>query len=106
MPSDLEDGSDSYGSEEEGDFEDMAADALESSPKLGDSSEGDSEGKTIKKPTDKANAKDPNRPKRKKAKRACFACQRAHLTCGKLVLNDTRLSQLCLTRVQEMNGHV
>lgn len=31
----------------------------------------------------KANAKDPNRPRRKKARRACFACQRAHLTCGK-----------------------
>lgn len=29
-----------------------------------------------------ANAKDPMRPRRKKARRACFACQRAHLTCG------------------------
>jgi hypothetical protein len=29
-----------------------------------------------------ANAKDPLRPRRKKARRACFACQRAHLTCG------------------------
>lgn len=28
------------------------------------------------------NAKDPMRPRRKKARRACFACQRAHLTCG------------------------
>lgn len=27
-------------------------------------------------------AKDPNRPRRKKARRACYACQRAHLTCG------------------------
>jgi len=27
-------------------------------------------------------SKDPNRPKRKKARRACYACQRAHLTCG------------------------
>jgi len=27
-------------------------------------------------------SKDPSRPKRKKARRACFACQRAHLTCG------------------------
>ena len=27
--------------------------------------------------------KDPARPRRKKARRACFACQRAHLTCGK-----------------------
>jgi hypothetical protein len=28
------------------------------------------------------NAKDPSRPRRKKARRACYACQRAHLTCG------------------------
>lgn len=28
------------------------------------------------------NSKDPSRPRRKKARRACFACQRAHLTCG------------------------
>lgn len=30
-----------------------------------------------------ASAKDPQRPRRKKARRACYACQRAHLTCGK-----------------------
>lgn len=30
----------------------------------------------------KRNAKDPSRPRRKKARRACHACQRAHLTCG------------------------
>lgn len=30
----------------------------------------------------KPNAKDPSRPRRKKARRACYACQRAHLTCG------------------------
>lgn len=29
-----------------------------------------------------SSAKDPSRPRRKKARRACFACQRAHLTCG------------------------
>lgn len=34
------------------------------------------------KPATKSNAKDPSRPRRKKARRACFACQRAHLTCG------------------------
>lgn len=28
------------------------------------------------------NSKDPSRPRRKKARRACLACQRAHLTCG------------------------
>ena len=38
-------------------------------------------GNSTTKPT-KSNAKDPSRPKRKKARRACFACQRAHLTCG------------------------
>jgi len=32
--------------------------------------------------TKSSNAKDPTRPRRKKARRACFACQRAHLTCG------------------------
>lgn len=32
--------------------------------------------------TKRANAKDPSRPRRKKARRACYACQRAHLTCG------------------------
>lgn len=33
-------------------------------------------------PTKSSNAKDPLRPRRKKARRACYACQRAHLTCG------------------------
>ncbi|RMZ89869.1 hypothetical protein DV736_g2907, partial [Chaetothyriales sp. CBS 134916] len=39
------------------------------------------------------NGKDPNRPRRKKARRACFACQRAHLTCG-----DERPCQRCIKR--------
>lgn len=39
------------------------------------------------------NPKDPNRPRRKKARRACFACQRAHLTCG-----DERPCQRCIKR--------
>lgn len=30
----------------------------------------------------KYDPKDPLRPRRKKARRACYACQRAHLTCG------------------------
>ena len=34
-------------------------------------------------PKKKYDPKDPSRPRRKKARRACFACQRAHLTCGK-----------------------
>ncbi|KAM5496601.1 Transcriptional regulator of nonfermentable carbon utilization [Microsporum canis] len=40
-----------------------------------------------------AKAKDPSRPKRKKAKRACYACQRGHLTCG-----DERPCQRCIKR--------
>lgn len=40
------------------------------------------QGSNDSKPTSKSNAKDPSRPRRKKARRACFACQRAHLTCG------------------------
>ena len=39
-----------------------------------------------------SSAKDPSRPRRKKARRACFACQRAHLTCGKLTICYTRCS--------------
>lgn len=34
----------------------------------------------------KLDPKDPLRPRRKKARRACFACQRAHLTCGMLYI--------------------
>lgn len=34
-------------------------------------------------------ARDPLRPKRKKARRACHACQRAHLTCG-MCTNSSR----------------
>ncbi|PVH92614.1 hypothetical protein DM02DRAFT_575535 [Periconia macrospinosa] len=40
-----------------------------------------------------SSAKDPTRPRRKKARRACLACQRAHLTCG-----DERPCNRCLAR--------
>jgi hypothetical protein len=43
-------------------------------------SEGADANSEVKKTYD---PKDPLRPRRKKARRACFACQRAHLTCGK-----------------------
>ncbi|KAF1972629.1 transcription activator of gluconeogenesis [Bimuria novae-zelandiae CBS 107.79] len=43
--------------------------------------------------TTKSNTKDPQRPRRKKARRACFACQRAHLTCG-----DERPCVRCIKR--------
>lgn len=44
-------------------------------------------------PKKKYDSKDPMRPRRKKARRACFACQRAHLTCG-----DERPCQRCIKR--------
>lgn len=44
-------------------------------------------------PKKKYDPKDPLRPRRKKARRACFACQRAHLTCG-----DERPCQRCIKR--------
>jgi hypothetical protein len=48
------------------------------------------------KPSTKSNAKDPSRPRRKKARRACFACQRAHLTCGMqcFLCNDSSTSSI------------
>ncbi|PHH86412.1 hypothetical protein CDD83_10278 [Cordyceps sp. RAO-2017] len=41
----------------------------------------------------KYDPKDPLRPRRKKARRACYACQRAHLTCG-----DERPCKRCIKR--------
>ena len=41
----------------------------------------------VKKPTNK----DPNRVKRKKARRACENCQRAHLTCSKPPLSSSAI---------------
>lgn len=58
-----------------------SADVIEH-PELMDSKgrvNGEDKTENARKPT---NAKDPSRPRRKKARRACFACQRAHLTCG------------------------
>ncbi|EPE03903.1 transcription factor [Ophiostoma piceae UAMH 11346] len=57
---------------------------------------GDSQGAAAAaaaEPKKKYDPKDPLRPRRKKARRACFACQRAHLTCG-----DERPCQRCIKR--------
>lgn len=51
-----------------------------------------------KKPSSKS--KDPSRPKRKKARRACAACQRAHLTCG-----DERPCERCIKRGLQDDCH-
>lgn len=62
-----------------GDYdEDMAAEQQKVKEEKGE----EGEQKNANGQTSKSNAKDPLRPRRKKARRACFACQRAHLTCG------------------------
>jgi len=43
----------------------------------------------------KYDPKDPLRPRRKKARRACYACQRAHLTCGMPQLLDLIHPEVC-----------
>jgi hypothetical protein len=48
----------------------------------------------LKKP--KLDPRDPLRPRRKKARRACFACQRAHLTCGRFHPTIYHDSECCL----------
>lgn len=68
--------------------EDMAAEQQTQKEQKGDGEKKDSNGQP-----NKSNAKDPLRPRRKKARRACFACQRAHLTCG-----DERPCTRCVKR--------
>ncbi|KAJ8107451.1 hypothetical protein OPT61_g8859 [Boeremia exigua] len=72
-----------------GDYDDdMAAEQQNQKEQKGDQDKKDGNGQTTK-----SNAKDPLRPRRKKARRACFACQRAHLTCG-----DERPCLRCVKR--------
>lgn len=62
-----------------------------------DSDENGKTGGAATKP--KLDPKDPLRPRRKKARRACFACQRAHLTCGMFVFasDENSLDVLCIS---------
>ena len=52
-------------------------------------SNASSDQQTLANGQSKPNPKDPLRPRRKKARRACFACQRAHLTCGQYYTHNT-----------------
>lgn len=67
--------------------DEMAAEQATDHPSAADGSPSQ------KSATGKSNAKDPMRPRRKKAKRACYACQRAHLTCA-----DERPCGRCIKR--------
>ena len=52
----------------------------------------------------KLDSKDPLRLKRKKARRACFSCQRAHLTCGMLLNLALFKDHLCQPFVAVVNS--
>lgn len=52
---------------------------------------GKAVGSTVTTTKPKLDPKDPLRPRRKKARRACFACQRAHLTCGMFAFLRTKI---------------
>ena len=54
----------------------------DSGPEQGADEMSESKNDKAKPQNGASNAKDPSRPRRKKARRACLACQRAHLTCG------------------------
>ncbi|KAK3641297.1 Transcriptional regulator of nonfermentable carbon utilization [Elasticomyces elasticus] len=89
MSPDAEDASQSPEPGFENEFDDMAVEKVER-----DSTEEKSpKGSTGSGQPTKPNLKDPSRPRRKKARRACFACQRAHLTCG-----DERPCLRCIKR--------
>ena len=81
-PDDAEDGSPSL----EPDLGDLDESGMMAEEKIerasSDEEKSPSEGHNGTGQSSKSNAKDPGRPRRKKARRACFACQRAHLTCG------------------------
>ena len=62
----------------------------------------DENGKTIVKP--KPEPKDPLRPRRKKARRACFACQRAHLTCGGFTFSSFQIRSSPEKRANHSQG--
>lgn len=53
--------------------------------KMADTQASDPAGENQGEVKKKYDPKDPLRPRRKKARRACYACQRAHLTCGKFL---------------------
>lgn len=72
----------------------MADEAANGNDNANDSGDASSDGSPVKQEQKSSAAKkDPNRVKRKKARRACAACQRAHLTCG-----DERPCERCIKR--------
>jgi hypothetical protein len=70
-------------SESENDYDDHEQLVKEEDDKMADRRATSEGAEASGEPRKKYDPKDPLRPRRKKARRACFACQRAHLTCGK-----------------------
>ena len=89
-------GSENEYSEHEPDVVDKEEDDMAEQKFRPDGEENGKDGSTVTKP--KLDPKDPLRPRRKKARRACFACQRAHLTCGMFAfLRMKSLAFLCIS---------
>ncbi|KAF2745324.1 hypothetical protein M011DRAFT_460217 [Sporormia fimetaria CBS 119925] len=94
-PPGAEDASPSSDYSEDPDGNDMAELKTENNADDADRSQKPANGKTSSTP------KDTLRPRRKKARRACIACQRAHLTCG-----DERPCKRCVQRGLPAQGCV
>ena len=94
MTSDAEDGPDSldHSHSESPAVEDRESGSDQEGAEMAEHPEIKSEGAATK----SSSAKDPLRPRRKKARRACFACQRAHLTCGMFMSGCFDMSSLLL----------
>jgi len=90
MPEDVED----FGaevsdgmSENENEYDDAEMFLKKEDDKMADQSTSENGADNTGEVKKKYDPKDPLRPRRKKARRACFACQRAHLTCGELPIS-------------------
>lgn len=79
MSSESEDGSSS-----EAGYEDESGFVVEAEKHVVSTTENNQNDVDMTKPSSStgSNARDPLRQRRRKARRACYACQRAHLTCG------------------------
>ena len=79
-------------------YNDPDSDSKEEDTSMADPKQA-SDGATGGEVKKKYDPKDPFRPRRKKARRACYACQRAHLTCGKIdpvpTVSDPSLVLFC-----------
>ncbi|KAL2260942.1 hypothetical protein VTK26DRAFT_4926 [Humicola hyalothermophila] len=80
-------------SDSENEYDDTGQFTKDEAEKMADKSTTPEGASTSGEAKKKYDPRDPLRPRRKKARRACYACQRAHLTCG-----DERPCHRCIKR--------